>query len=594
MLLTSPLLLSTALLSTSSAFSPTPIPTQDDSATDLIVMYSAGGEACFADPKDQALLKALQLIGERLPELSAEIPDFPPLPPDAIPLLGRLLSGPMTFRLGTVGPDPSMMVPYYGQLTLPEASAEEASALSSRMTNLLTMAGMPAEADADGKVTLPLPIPAWYGPEGNSFVLAVGMDDGGRVEPGYTGLPDGVQPTLAASIEYGKLMKSILQLAEMYGEGAEMQEALQVYESLGLYDLSLQMAAGHDEDRSYSILRMPGYAASMREQGLMPERALSSKDLALIPVDANFASVSTANIGGTLDMMMGFIEQAMADAGMGGDPLEMAAGMTGIHPRTDLIDHLGSSFGLYTSDSTGGGGLMSAVMFMEVKNGESLTDTSERLIGMINGIAGQQAMGYVAFRDWESSGIDYTTLTFPGLPVPLELTCTMSDGYAFMGLTPQAVMAAVHQQKSGGKSLLDHPRFREQLAGGIEGLMSVQFIDTPRLLADGYGVMSLVASALRNGTRSRTDESRDAGLILPAYPLLVKGARATVTATRADGDDWVAETRGDRSVLVNLTSGFGAVTGTPLGLLLLGGLGAGIFQQQEVSAGMIESEVFGR
>ena len=583
MLLT-PLLLSAAPLALA--------PAQDDGATDLIVIYSAGGEACFADPKDQALLRALQLMGERIPELSGEIPDFPPLPPDVLPLVGRLLSGPMTFRLGADASEPSMVAPFYGQLTLPGTSADEATALTARISNLLGMAGMPVGPDAEGKVQLPLPIPTWYGPEGQNFVLAFGMDDGGRVEPGYTGLPEGVEPTMAASIEYGQLMKTILGLVSMYGEAAEMAPAMQIFESMDLYDMSFQIAQGHDAERSYSVLRMPGYAATMREQGIMPLRGLTERDIALVPADAIWCSLGTTNVGGTLDLMLGFAEQAMAEAGMGGDPLEMVAGMTGIHPRTDLVDHLGSTFGIYASDTTGGGGMMSIVAFLEIKNEEALAETSERMIGMINSIAGQQAMGYVQLRDWESGGISYTTLTFPGVPVPLELTCAVSGGYAFMGLTPQAVMGAVHQAKSGGKSLLDNAHFRDQLAGGTEGLMGVQFLDTPRILADGYGAMSLVASALRNATRSRADETRDAGLILPAYPLLVQGARASVTATRMEGDDMVAETRGDRSMIVNMTSAFGAVTTTPLGMVIAGAATFAAFTGRY--GPMVEEEVFGR
>ena len=573
------MLLTSLLLSAAPAYLPTP---QDQGARDLIVLYSAGGETCFADPKDQAFLRALKLLPARIAELPAEIPDFPPLPPDAMPLLGRILGGPITLRIGSVPPDPAVAAPpFYGQLTLPEADAEAAGRLFQSISNMLSMTGMPVNPDDQGRVQLPgAPLPIWFGAEGTDFVLAAGFDDGGRVEPGFTGLPAGVPADFACNIEYGQIMKIFFEMIEMYGGGEEVAMNQAIFENLGLYDLSFQVAAGKDDSRSYSVLRIPSYVGSMREQGLLPARTINEADLKRIPADAVFASVTTTNLGGTLDALLTVIEQGMAEAGMGGDPLEMLAGMTGIHLRTDLVDYIGSTFGLYTSDTTGGGGIMSAVYFFEVLDEEGLTDTKERILGMLGQILGQQSRGYVSFRDWEDQGIDYTTLTFPGLPVPLEITGAISDGYAYIGLTPQAVMGAIYQARSGEKSLLDNPRFREQLAGGVDGLMAVSFLDMPRMISDGYSVMSLLASALRNGTRSRLNEDRDAGMILPAYPLLVKGAKATVSATRADGDDWVVESRGDRSFIVNLTSGIGAVASSPIGLAAIAAVGIAVAEEQ--------------
>lgn len=565
------------------------LPTQEGaSVTDLLLVVTKGGESLFADPKDQALLRALQLMDDRLAELPGEVPDFPRELAMVMPWVSRLAGGPMTLRVGMwEGADPMMGPPIFAQLTLPEGSSEGAQARATQLTEHLMAAGMPEpQVDEAGRVIIPAPMPVWYGVEGDSLKLTVGQADEGELVPGDTGLPAGVDPLVAVSLEYGQLMRFVGDMAAMSGDPSAV-ETFDMLDSMGLLDMSLQMAYGIDDQLGYTVLSMPGYAGKMREMGLAVERTLTAADLARVPADAVWATVSGINPGGTMDYYMGMLEDMLAQQGMSGDPMEMVAAQLGFHPRTDLIDHLGEVVGMYSSDTTGGGSFLSMVLFMELADGEALEATLDRLKGMVNAIAGMQAMGYVRVQDWEEAGISYTSLVFPGLPVPLELTYAIDGGYLYAGMTPQSVMAAVTHARVANGGLLANQRFTANLSGGMEGLVSVSFLDTPRVLADGYGAMVLLGSALRNATRSPQDESRDPGLVVPSYPVLVAGAKATVTASRYIGDDVVAESRGDRSMVVGLTGAMGAVSSSPiLPLALAVGLGAGVAEYQEQQRAM--------
>jgi hypothetical protein len=168
------------------------------------------------------------------------------------------------------------------------------------------------------------------------------------------------------------------------------------------------------------------------------------------------------------------------------------------------------------------------------------------------------ARGYVEMRDWTSGDQKLTTLTFPGLPIPLEPTFAIHDGWIFKGLTPQAVLGAIDQAK-GKTSLLDNAAMTEMASGPLEDLMSFGWLDAPALLSDGYGWTAALGAMLSNGVRSPRDSSRGAGLIVPPFNRLAAGAKPTVLLGRMVGADLVATGQTDRSVLVNATAMFGVI-----------------------------------
>ena len=282
-------------------------------------------------------------------------------------------------------------------------------------------------------------------------------------------------------------------------------------------------------------------------------------------------------------MMMGMMETIGAEQGMG-DPVEMIAQMTGINVEADLIAHLGSRFGIYASDSTGGGGFSSAVMFMELKSREGLMPLVERLTGMINGMGQSEADGYVQMRPWEQGGMQYYTLTFPGIPVPIEPTIAMTDNYMFVGMSPNATMAAVAQAAGSGGGLMDNAAFRDQLPGGLDGAYAVTFLDNARLMRDGYGITNLMCSGLRNGVRSPSDPTREPGPVMLPYHEFVKGVKASVGVTRIVGDDLISQAQGDPSMLVNVTGLVGFVASSPLAVLVPLGVMGFATASQEVYA----------
>ncbi len=540
-------------------------PAQDK---DLFTLYVADTDTFFANEKDAGLLSAFKMIEARMGELPGEIPDFPQLPPEMVSLVTGLLTGEKSLRIGTTD-DPGMPFPVYGQLDVIEGDEAAAQRLATTLYNLGLMAGVPfGQKGEDGLVPLvgTDPVDVQFGAKGSSVILSAGKSIDHGVDLSTTGLPAGVAPNFLMQMDVGGIMNLLgewMSLSEMAGEGEDFVNPLA---QVGLDQMAIRVASGSDNERSYTVTRMPGHGSWAKGTGMMPRRNLTLADVNVIPQSAMFGVVSTTNFQGTLDYLLELLEPELAKEGIA-DPVAMVAALTGFHLEEDLIDHLGDAVGVYTSDATGGGGFLSLVAFMELSNPEGMLSTIERLEDLINGLGASAAQGYVRTRNWQHGGNEYLSLTFPGLPVPAEPTLSVSGNHLFIGMSPGATVGAVQSaQQAGG--LNENPRFAGNLPHAIADSQSISFVDSPRMLRHGYGITSLFCSALVNGTRSRFDDSRDAGMIMPTFPELARGAKASVTATYMDGNDLVTEQWADSSILVNMTSMAGWLTASPAALLL--------------------------
>ncbi len=534
---------------------------QDPPANREVLAFSSRGiEALLVDFKDQGLRDLVRLIEPRLAELSVELAGQTEVPPSAVRLLGRALLDPI--RFGIVLPsNEGSGVPLLLRLELSAESGAAARSVAGDFAELLGASGLQAELpEAGGLAEIQgSPIPAWIGSQGERFVLAVGSDDAGAFSSAQ---PSGADaPAYSLTIDYGQLMQQMMAMAG--GPPEEQRAAFSMLERLGYMDLRLSMRSRVDDDCTRTITSMAGFGKNMRESGIIPEQPLPMSALAAVPEDALWAQVFSFDVGAYLDFVMDAFEEQLASSGVE-DPIEMLDQMSGFHLQHDFCDHLGSSFGLYASDTTGASGCGSIVMFAALTDGAALAETIERLEDVITGLAASEAQGRIAVRSWKSGETSFSTLTFPGLPVPLEPTWAIAAEYFILAATPQAALAAVRQVQHPETSLEHNPRLVEQLPAERGGLQAIMFVDTPRLLRSGYAPMSFVCSALANATRSPTDASRDAGIVLPPYGELMRGARAFVSVSRIQGEDLVQEMQADRSLAVNLTGLAGFLVEGPL------------------------------
>lgn len=526
----------------------------------LLSMTTGGCESFFVDDKDQRLLAALQLVDERLLELPREIPDFD-APPGALELVMRLFGGPLSLTIGLSSePIEGMPMPFAGELRLVQASPGAAGELVADVAAFLADMGAPVEEPAAGEAwVMPAPVPLWMGEAGADAYLRLGLEGGVPATDQSHLLPRGARPSFMGSMDYGSFIDF---LVDASGSDPEVEQMVELLARLGLEELEYEWAMGSDEERSHLVFNMPGWAQAAAEAGLISEAELEPRIVATIPEDATWAWAFAMDLGAVAETYRSMGSVLSGDPDM--DLFALVEESTGLDVERDLIAPFGGLGAVYASDTTGGGGLLSTVAVIELADREAFLGTWGRMEEAAGDFGRDEAQGYLRFSHYRESGYDFSILSFPGLPVPFELCMSTTAQYAVIGVTPQATQGALEQIEVAQRSLLDNVDFQQQLAPDMSGVVSVSWVNTPRLMQDGYGTVALLCSALANGVRSPHGTEREPGVLLPPFHSLRADAKGIVTVGRRVGDDFRSETRADRSQLVNAAGLVGYVYSSPV------------------------------
>ncbi len=551
----------TALLTLAPTVAPAPItPTVPQ---DLLSVFIDSTNNLLAHPKDTSLRGALDLLGARLLELPGEIPDLREVPPHLIPMVYEMIGSAKTIRIMD-NREGNAMVPISGLVMLNPGDSDKATLWMNTLEGMLRQEGAPIGArDAEGWLPFEgAPVSVRMGVNDGALVLAASDPTMGPLTLLSAKLPNNITPSFAMRMDLGTALEMVLPVVQM----AEPEVGTiidDITSAIHLDELSLEVACGSDATKAYTTAVLPGWGSAMRDLGALPAEGLTASDLKLIPADATMANIQSFDINAIFDLALDIAEPFLAEEGIE-DPVAMLEDMSGINIKTDLLDNFGTHMGSYFSDSTGGGGLMSMVMFVEVKDTAKLEASIQRISGMLNGVLASEAEGYVQMRSIERAGKTCHTLTFPGIPIPLEPTLVMGNNNLFIGLTPQAALVAAQQETKTGAGLMDSKQFASSFDGNYKNLYGVSYFRDDAFMREGYGITSLLCSGLSNGVRSKLDPARDAGLILPTFPELMKDVRPTISLTRlTEAGDMVTTMESDPSFLVNLTRGVGYMVSNP-------------------------------
>lgn len=577
-------------------------------ADDAITVYCAGVDGILVDEKDQSLRRALHMLGDRLAELPEEIGD-PSMPPgDVFKMLADVLLSPIVFRAGFIpGADPNEGPPFYAQIAIGADNRDTAKRRAMTALELMRQGMGPVEGephpdlpditviDLDG---VPLYIGSTQAGGNSMSIVAINKLNLESPDLADLGLPAGVETALAMKFDGAAVAPFIEMMMQQMppGPSEALRGQLMMFGLAGEDPMHITAAFGHDAQRAHAVMRYRNYVDNPAYSMLIVREPLTSRELNLVPADATVARVGHLKMSAFGDYFINLFGSMPAEQMGGMTPeglFDMVEEQIGINPKTDLLDHLGQTWGYYMSGTTGGGGLLSTVMFAQVADEDAITETFDQLAGMVNEMAKERAKGYVRFRSRRIAGQEITTLSFPGLPIPLEISCAVEHGYLWVAVTPQALLGALKHVREGGAGLAANPRFRAMAGDRLASAFDVQWQDTPRLLAGGYGLVSLAASALSNGVLSPKNPDRDPGLVLPTFEELADGAQPAVALSWIEGNDLFYHAQMDRSMLVNLTGAVGTLGNSGAGLAVAA-IGAAVLlpavAKARMSAPMARSE----
>jgi hypothetical protein len=286
---------------------------------------------------------------------------------------------------------------------------------------------------------------------------------------------------------------------------------------------------------------------------------LTPADLATIPADATSAAMTLI----TTKPLLKLIAAVKVRFPQAQEALDQFTQTTGVDFENDLLASVGGVMGSYTSESTGSGGAGSMVVLASFVDRAKFLQAHDKLAAAareaLNNGPEELAIAskYIRLRSWKSGANDVLSLTFPGVPVPLEISYAATERWLVVGLTPQAVVGALAQlEGKGDKGIATRPEVAARLPKGKE-LTSLSFKDTARSMRDGYTLTTMLGSAVANAMRSPSDPSREPGILVPSYKDLVKGVQAKVEVAYREGETIVIDGISDPSMLVGFASAMG-------------------------------------
>lgn len=555
-----------ASLASAAAFQPD---NKKDPATVLVFDY-AGPGSMLVDKKDQALKEALAMIPTRLRELPGEIPGAEHIPAPVLDTILTLLTQPARVAI-TFDQDrqDEGMFGLGAVVSFGPGQEKKFTQMHGTINALMAMGGAAGEAEKSAKYDqmLEIPSPAGgiirYGPRETKDGWRYEIHAGVSPDPDavFGALPDpfaGLSPVARGRLDLRPIGPALEeQLEAMGGEGGE--KAVETIQQMGLIGpdaVRYTWECGHTSNGSLSRMVVEGMKKHAETMGVKTT-PLDDALYAMIPSDASVASITQMDLSHTMEA----IEQALEQAPEGAEGIEKFKSATGVDPIHDLLGCLGGTFGFYMSDSTGGQ-LGSMIAFASLSDRARFEQAHSKLVGFANTMLASEeaARGYARVRSWTDGDTQLFSMSFPGLPVPVEVTWALEGNWLVMGLMPQSTLAATRQiAGKGDKGLRDNKSFAALLPSG-KPLSSFSFVDTPRTMKDGYQYVCLVGSAIANAVRSPHDTNRDPGLVVPPLTELRAGAKPMFKYAYWSGDDYVTESHADRSFLVNACGAVGAAS----------------------------------
>ncbi|MDF1808382.1 MAG: hypothetical protein P1U42_01670 [Phycisphaerales bacterium] len=434
----------------------------------------------------------------------------------------------------------------------------ELESLYSQMTGFIEISGMEMSelSPSSSEVMGPM------GPIGiehndNRLWLSMGETDIVPMTIDQGDLPDGLTPVMSGRADIGKMINLFApDLAEMMeNEPAFMMNPVMAF--MEPDSPVIEFNVGVDDDQMHMTSRLINAAKNSESLGMSTEVFFEKDDFKRVPMDAVRLVAFQTNISQTLGALQTTMES------VGSEEYDEFTRELGVDLLEDVLGNMGDRMMYYQSESTGGGGVLSAVLLMELNDAEAFGKAHLKLKNKLNKLAVEEVNGYARVQEWTTKSVKAYSMTAPGLPIPLEPSWAIHEDMLVVALSPGSLEQAVSQLRiQSRRSIIDNPLFKESVLSRAqsEKVYGLSFFDAARLSKKGYGVTAMLSSALANAARSPKNPDRIVGSIMPSFSQLTKNVEPSSSISWWDGEDFRTHYIGDESVLVQLSAGMGAIS----------------------------------
>ncbi|HTW95044.1 MAG TPA: hypothetical protein VMD30_09640, partial [Tepidisphaeraceae bacterium] len=194
---------------------------------------------------------------------------------------------------------------------------------------------------------------------------------------------------------------------------------------------------------------------------LIDGHPLSDDVLKMVPETAVMASVGEFDLSKLFDEVRSATTQIDAGTGqMLDSEISQLNGMLGFDIKTDLIDAFGDEWIAYQDPDVAGYGGAGIVIINHCRDPQKLESSLSSLEKLANSTISMFTGQFLPLLtvNFRTETIDGMQVHFADLPL-VAPAWTIKDGYWYLGLYPQVVVAAAEQ--AGGKSILDNPAYQD-------------------------------------------------------------------------------------------------------------------------------------
>lgn len=503
----------------------------------------AGLDALASTPKDAYLRAAIKALGPRLAAIPAETNGDPE---DGIFLsaLWEAVRGSARIRLAFNDDDPATpRFRLFAEIRTvePERAADLARALSLGAEQdghiLENDSGLRTFTSDNGDAVA-------FGIRAGALILTTNGAESPREFAGRVEHAPADAPLLLRAHVNGAALSSMIEHGAASADPVELAQARALLSALGLAGdnaISADIAmwrGGRGLEGAAVCRNARAHWGRLAAAG----QTLTPAFLARIPADATWCAVSVTDLAALLDTLL-----TIATPEDRSQFTEQTREFLGFDLRDDFLAHVGPRIGLYQSERTGGGGLMSTIALAELKDPAAFAASHDALVGKINGLAASLGNGYIRIDQYALDTQPVFTLSAPGIPLPLAVTWGIRDRLAVKALSPTAFLAALAIAAEAGPGIAANRHITDRV-GDPATLIALSYTDTSRKARSAVGAMTTVL--LMAGNAARLNPASPALPALPSSDALLAGIHPAVNWSRWAGDDMLIRWTCDDSLTV--------------------------------------------